>query len=240
MFLDVALNKFYKDTDCICFDGLYENTVNEVIEKYNNAGLSITINNFCYPIKKDKNVDLELDELNYNKQLGSFRSSIESYFANFGKKFKRFDAQHKVRITDNELYNIQLKLAIVLSNIKEFTDLANIKETNYYKKWMDVDYDYIFTGLNIGRNTEDLNDLTNKTKYKLENMNNIKNHQNNILNGLVSAINNDNDIIMCDNIINKFPDLSKNSKNNIENRSENDKTYEIQYIIKHKGSTENR
>lgn len=240
MFLDVALNKFYKDTDCICFDGLYENTVNEVIEKYNNAGLSITINNFCYPIKKDKNVDLELDELNYNKQLGSFRSSIESYFANFGKKFKRFDAQHKVRITDNELYNIQLKLAIVLSNIKEFTDLANIKETNYYKKWMDVDYDYIFTGLNIGRNTEDLNDLTNKTKYKLENMNNIKNHQNNILNGLVSAINNDNDIIMSDNIINKFPDLSKNSKNNIENRSENDKTYEIQYIIKHKGSTENR
>ncbi|KAI9492764.1 hypothetical protein BDB00DRAFT_764739 [Zychaea mexicana] len=216
IFLDVALNKFYKDTDCICFDGLYENTVNEVIEKYNNAGLSITINNFCYPIKKDKNVNIELDELNYNKQLGSFRSSIESYFANFGERFKRFNALHKVRITDNELYNVQLKLAIALSNIKEFTVLANIKETNYYKKWMDADYDYIFTGLNIGRNTEDLNDLTNKTKYKLENMNNIKNHQNNILNGLVSVINNDNDIIMSDNIINKFPDLSKNSKNNIE------------------------
>ncbi|KAI8970799.1 hypothetical protein BDB01DRAFT_731371, partial [Pilobolus umbonatus] len=80
MFLDIELNKFYKDTDCICFDGLYENTVHEVIEKYQNNGLSITINNFCYPIKKDKNIDLALDELNYNKQLGSFRSSIESYF----------------------------------------------------------------------------------------------------------------------------------------------------------------
>lgn len=117
--------------------------------------------------------------------------------------------------------------------------MANIKETNHYKKWMDADYNYTFAGLNVGRNT-DLDNMTDKTKYRLENMNNIKNHQNNILNGLVSAINSGNDIIMEDNIINEFPDLSKNNKNNKKNTSENDKTYEVQYIIKHKGNTENR
>ena len=55
---DINLLKFMNITDCICFDGLYENTLNELIDKYNNIGFNISINNFCFPIKKDKGIKL--------------------------------------------------------------------------------------------------------------------------------------------------------------------------------------
>lgn len=58
MFLNMNNNKFYYDTACICFDGLYENTVEEFILKYSNIGYNISIKKFCFPIKKDKNIDL--------------------------------------------------------------------------------------------------------------------------------------------------------------------------------------
>jgi hypothetical protein len=233
MFLDIKLNKFLKDTDCICFDGLYENTVNEVIDKYQNIGLPISINNFCFPIKKEKEIDLKLDEKNYNKQLSSFRSTIETYFANFGKKFKRFDAQHKIRITDNNLYNIQLKLAIVLLNIKEFTNIANINESEYHKKWVEENYNFMFLDPNIQDINE--NNLSYKTQYKLDNINNIKNHQNNILNGLILSIN--NDMVLDENVKNNILDIFQKKD---ENKEKNDKTYELQYIIKHRGNIEDR
>lgn len=126
MFLDINPDLFYYETDCIAFDGLYENSVHEYIEKYKTIGYNISLHNFCYPIKKDKNILLKDDEKDFNDMLGGFRSKIETYFAELGNIFNRFNGKMKVRITDNKIYNIQLKLAIVLLNLKYFSELFPI------------------------------------------------------------------------------------------------------------------
>ncbi|KAI7858189.1 hypothetical protein BDC45DRAFT_420483, partial [Circinella umbellata] len=58
--------------DCMCFDGLYLNTLDEVIEKYKIKNLNINDDNFIYPIRKQKNIDLTDNEKIFNEQLGSY------------------------------------------------------------------------------------------------------------------------------------------------------------------------
>jgi hypothetical protein len=218
MLLDININKFYNEIDCICFDGLYENTVKEFIEKFSNIGFNISLKNFCYPIKKDKGVELTIDEKKFNEELGGLRSKIEKYFAELGSIFKRFSGQNKIRITDNKTYNIQLKLAIVLLNIKYFTELFGIEENAHYNKWLNDNFDYYYKN-NIEMNKE----VTLKTQYKIENIVDIKSLQNQFLNNLnINEVNID--------IMDQMEeDITSNNDQNI---------YEIQYIIKHKKSKE--
>lgn len=215
MLMDINLDQFYSETDCICFDGLYENTINEYVEKYKNIGYNITIHNFCFPIKKDKNIKLTKDEEYFNENLSGLRSVIESYFAELGNIFKRFNGQNKVRITDKKTYNIQLRLAIVLLNIKYFTDIFPIEKNNHYEKWISDDFDYFCSEIA----NSDVQ-ITNKTIYKLEKINDIKEIQNGFLNSF----------ILNDNIIEN--EIMEDA--NVENDESISKSYEIQYIIKHK------
>jgi hypothetical protein len=72
--------------------------------------------------------------------------------------------------------------------------------------------------------------ISSKTQYRLENIQNIKNYQNTLLQNTISALQNidimeEDDNITTDNYV---ADIQK------------EKTYEIQYIIKHRGSTEDR
>lgn len=103
---NVNFTKFFKLSDCISHDGIYQNTLDEIITKYNNIGLQICEDNFCFPIQKEKNKKLNDDELNFNQQFGSYRNTIETYFANFSKIFKRFGFSSNVRITKKKTYNI--------------------------------------------------------------------------------------------------------------------------------------
>ncbi|KAI7860652.1 hypothetical protein BDC45DRAFT_421496, partial [Circinella umbellata] len=135
-------NSFYYETDCIAFDGLYENSIKEYIEKYKNIGYNISLYNFCYPIKKDKNILLTKDEKDFNEMLGGFRSKIEAYFAELGNIFNRFNGKIKIRITDKKIYNIQLKLAVTLLNIKYFYELFPVGDINHYSKWRIDDFEY--------------------------------------------------------------------------------------------------
>jgi hypothetical protein len=215
MFLGINLNNFYSETDCICFDGLYENTLEEFIDKYKNIGYNIDLHNFCFPIKKTKNIDLSEDEIKFNDILGGFRSTIESYFAELGSVFKRFSGQTKIRITESKIYNIQLKLAIVLLNIKYFKELFNLEEVNHYNKWKIHNFDYSYSN-NIELNV----DVSLKTKYKIEEINNIKNIQLDFMNKLTIQDNSSESIL----------DINKNS----EDMDVVDEVYEVQYIIKHK------
>lgn len=41
MLLNINLNNFYNETDCICFDGLYENTIKEYIDKYKKSSIKL-------------------------------------------------------------------------------------------------------------------------------------------------------------------------------------------------------
>jgi hypothetical protein len=44
-----------------------------------------------YPIRKEDNKDLSMDEIHYNKIFGSFRSEVEEQFSVLGSKFSRFN-----------------------------------------------------------------------------------------------------------------------------------------------------
>lgn len=216
MFLNINLNSFYSETDCICFDGLYENTLNEFIDKYKNIGYNISLQNFCFPIKKAKNVDMLEDEIKFNDILGGFRSKIESYFAELGSVFKRFSGQTKIRITESKIYNIQLKLAVVLLNIKYFKELFNLEEVNHYNKWKIDSFDYSHSN-----NTELNTDVSLKIEYKIVEINNIKNLQLDFINKLKIQ---DNNTELNININNKC----------IESMDIEEDVFEVQYIIKHK------
>lgn len=219
MLLNLNPDYYFNETDCVCFDGLYENTINEYIEKYKNIGYNMSLDNFCFPIKKDKNIKLTNDEELYNGTLGGFRSKIETYFADLGNIFKRFSGQNKVKITDKKIYNIQLKLAIVLLNIKHFTNIFKVDNIYHYGKWRTENFNYKFNNIDL----ENL-DVTLKTQYKLEKIDNIKQLQISFLNNFILSGNKSN---VDENEINMDDDTS-----NIN--IDNEKLYEIQYIIKHK------
>lgn len=222
MLLDINPDGFYSETDCFCFDGVYDNTVGEYIEKYKSIGYNISLNNFCYPIKKDKNIKLTDDEIAFNGMLSGLRSKIETYFAELGNIFVKFNGKTKVRITDKKIYNIQLKLAIILLNIKYFSELFPIELNSHYGKWKLDNFDFHF------KNQKNYNysDLTSKTQYKIDKIQNIKDLQNNFLNNLLINSSNDTENITGD-------DVSMDD-NNIITNIDKEKTYEIQYIITHK------
>lgn len=219
MFLGINLDIFFNETDCILFDGLYENTVNEYIDKYKSIGYNIGLHNFCFPIKKDKNTKLLEDEEKFNKISGGLRSKIETYFAELGSIFTRFSGQTKIRITDKKIYNIQLKLAVVLLNIKYFKELFHIEEVDHYNKWKMHNFDYSYM------NNRELNtNISLKTEFKINELDNIKALQLNFLNNLsISDINEDNEMNIDDALTNNY----------------DKKLYEIQYIIKHKKALDN-
>lgn len=219
MFINnVNLVEFFKISDCLCYDGLYENVLDEILDKYNNIGLCISENNFCFPIKKDKKIDLTEEELNFNKQLGSYRSTIETFFANFSHIFKKFSHKSNSRITKERTYNAQLKLSLVLYNIKNFVKKNNVEEKPYHKLWLEQDFDFFdyIKDFNISPKSA-------KTIYKKENIINMKSLQDDILNKILS----DNNLKISMNKNEMQIDREDNNTNNKD-------LYEIQYIIKHR------
>ncbi|KAI8969524.1 hypothetical protein BDB01DRAFT_732282 [Pilobolus umbonatus] len=198
---NINFSKFFKYSDCICFDGLYENTINEVIDKYNNIGMNISINNFCFPIKKNKNIELTDDEIFFNNNLGSFR------------------------VTKTSTYNLQIKLCCLLYNIKIFYDInKDVIEfnNNYYRLWMQDNFDFF----NPKNSSTVFNIVSNRTEYKLNNIQNIQAIQKSLLSNIANLQN-----LNINNNKNKM-DLDESETINNKN------IYEVQNIIKHKGEGE--
>lgn len=76
----IPFNKFYNIVDCILIDGDYPLYLENTIEINDAKGISIHIENFCFPFRKDKNLDLTEYEQKFNKEVGGMRSQIESFF----------------------------------------------------------------------------------------------------------------------------------------------------------------
>lgn len=208
---NVNFNKFFTLYDNMAFDGLYINTLEETIQKYSVRNLDLKMSNFTFPINKKKKIDLKIEEKNYNEYIGGFRSRIETYFANLGKKFKRFNAKNNVRITKLETYNVQLKLSCALLNIKTFTEKCQLNTLPKYYLWMNDGFDYPDTN-NIIENIK-------KLDYKFEDISIIKSFQKDLLNSIVN---------------NNYttPIISENNQESLAINKE--KHYEIQYIISHR------
>jgi len=236
---NLNLNKFMHLTDCIMFDGLYENTLNEVIAKYQNIGFNITVNNFCFPIKKEKNIDLLKNETLFNQQLGGFRSRIETYFSSLSSLFKRMNPQHKIRITNDRTYNVQLKLCCLLLNIKKFGNICKeyIEITNYHNLWMETDFDFfdVENSNNILEDIDQCENVIEKTKYHLQNINNMRQLQREMLINIINR----KDINFKNDRKNKIKTDKDNNEDNDIEMNENNHEYEIQYILKHRGEENN-
>ena len=134
--------------------------------------------NFVYPVRKEKDSTLSINELHYNKVFGSFRSIIENEFSVLGSKFERFNNNKPAtQVSDIKYYNLQFKLICLLKNIWQLTKDYNIEELPHHKLWHCDNFEFpkIESKLNIAFNDEikinkNLKDIT-ELQNKLINMN---------------------------------------------------------------------
>ncbi|KAI8071097.1 uncharacterized protein B0P05DRAFT_619074 [Gilbertella persicaria] len=113
MKLENKLNEY----DCLAFDGGYYYYIDKFLENCDKKGNDkINNSNFMFPIRKKINEDLTDDEILYNETFGSFRNI--------------------------KLYNIQLKLSLLLLNIQRFCSLYNIPLKPNHLLWANDNFNY--------------------------------------------------------------------------------------------------
>ncbi|KAI9243761.1 hypothetical protein EDC94DRAFT_488879, partial [Helicostylum pulchrum] len=140
-FIHINLKKVY---DCLAFDGGYYYYIDKFLENCDKKGNDkINNSNFMFPIRKKINEDLTEDEILYNETFGSFRSKIEGCFGHLRNKFKRYNNNEgSCKITDIKLYNIQLKLSLLLLNIQRFCSLYSIPLKPNHLLWANDNFNY--------------------------------------------------------------------------------------------------
>jgi hypothetical protein len=74
LLIEMNIDKKLNNLECIALDGGYSNAVKHIIENTN-----LNIYNFMFPIRKQINIDLNNNEIDYNLKFGGFRSKIEKY-----------------------------------------------------------------------------------------------------------------------------------------------------------------
>ncbi|KAI8080310.1 hypothetical protein BDF21DRAFT_324219, partial [Thamnidium elegans] len=125
------------EMDCIALDGGYTLFVNNII---NNSNLNN--HNFVFPIRKEIGINLNEIELNYNDQFGGFRSKMEKCFADIGHTFERLNNTKSFITTDIKIFNIQMKIASVLLNVKKFVELNKLDVFDFHAYWLNDQFDY--------------------------------------------------------------------------------------------------
>jgi hypothetical protein len=204
--------------DCIALDGGYSLCVDPII---NNSELNNY--NFVYPIRKDKNINLNDIEINYNDQFGSFRSKMEKTFSDIGFIFKRLNNKKSFLTTNINIYNVQLKIASVLLNIKNYTNQNNIEHYNFHSYWINDNFDFKYKNSIINN---DIYISLPKLNERINNLDKMKALQLQFLGLQVSE---------------SF--YFNNRNNNNENMDleididNNENSYEIDIILDHRGLT---
>lgn len=141
MFVDMNVGKIMSKVECMAVDGGYTLKIPDAIEDS-----KLNKHNFCHPFRKARDKELTDSEKMYNEQFGSFRSQIESLFAELGSRFERLNNTKYIKLGDDsrslDVFNVQLKLGCLLLNIKRFVALKNIRSEPIYMKFMQKDFDY--------------------------------------------------------------------------------------------------
>ncbi|KAF8927439.1 hypothetical protein BGZ47_002160 [Haplosporangium gracile] len=101
-----------------------------------------TLHNFAHPYRKKKHQELTKEESAYNATFGSFRSQMEGLFGDLGTTFERHNNRSPVLVEKKETYNLQLKLALLLLNIKKMVALLNIPTEPIHSAWLRDGFDY--------------------------------------------------------------------------------------------------
>ncbi|KAG2228452.1 hypothetical protein INT48_008651, partial [Thamnidium elegans] len=215
MLIEMNIDKKLNNLECIALDGGYLNSIKYLIENTN-----LNIYNFIFPIRKQINIDLNNNEIDYNLKFGGFRSKIEKIFADIGDNFKRLNNEKPIKTSDIKIFNIQYKIGCLLLNIKKFVQLSNMEIQNEHQKWLHNDFDFPSSQFNNNIN-HNIVDIIPTIKEKIDNSNTLKILQEQFL-GLK----------MNDNSSHIYENINIAEDNNME--FVNDDSYEIECILDHK------
>lgn len=174
MFLKMKIENIIEKEDCIAFDGGYYYYIDRFIENFTDYNYQ----NFTYPYRKSKNIEMTNEKLEFNKMFGSYRSKIETVFADVGNKFNKFDNTKSVTKTTNiKSFTLQFKVACLLTNIKRFLEKYNLEINEHVKLWQNIKFDYVYRD-NSDNNNENVDF---EEIYYNENYKDIIEIQNNLL-----------------------------------------------------------
>lgn len=138
MLLDMKLDKKVDALDCIAVDGGYTQFVTKVVD----VSDKFSEQNFVHPVRKRRNKDLTEEESAYNSTFGSFRSQMESLFGDLGNIFEKHNNRKPVLVAKKETYNLQMKLAFLLLNIKKMVALLKIPTEPIHTAWLHDGFEY--------------------------------------------------------------------------------------------------
>jgi hypothetical protein len=143
MFLNMKLYNKVDKRDVIAVDGGYTLFIKQFEDLCIKKHIELNDNNLFYPIRKEPDQDLNIQEKHFNDVFGSFRSAIENQFCELHNKFKRFSNNNSTLKTDDYKYvNLQLKVAFLLKNIKTFTETFNIITQDHHKLWISEHFEF--------------------------------------------------------------------------------------------------
>ncbi len=138
MLLTMKLDKRVHEMDCIALDGGYPQFLRRLIDESD----TLKVQNFAHPYRKQKNKELTQEEALYNTTFGSFRSQMESLFADLGSTFEKHNNRTPVLVDKKQTYNLQLKLSLLLLNMKKMVALLKISAEPIHTAWLREGFEY--------------------------------------------------------------------------------------------------
>lgn len=138
MLLAMKIEKKVDVLDCIAVDGGYPQYLKKLVEETD----TLSLRNFAHPYRKKKHQELAEEEAQYNSTFGSFRSQIEALFGELGSTFERHNNRAPVLVEKKQTYNLQLKLALLLLNIKKMVALLKIPTEPIHSAWLREGFEY--------------------------------------------------------------------------------------------------
>lgn len=148
LFFDVILD--INNTDVITIEDKYLKFKNYLIKNTNKKSKNIiNDNNFISSIN---NEDLDSENLQYNISFNEIHSISSKTIDSMEKTFNVFkNNKYKEK---SEIYNLQLKTAFLLQNIKMFINKYNIKEKYHHTLWYNNNFDFPTTEFNNNLNID--------------------------------------------------------------------------------------
>lgn len=137
MLIKMRLEKYIDKLDCVALDGGYTQYIKKLVGNTDLEPL-----NFYVPIRKPKGIELSNEEKIFNKSFGSFRSRIEATFGELVTTFRKLSNKGGIRVSDDAVFTIQLKLACLLLNVKKFVTLGDIQAQPHHSSWISSEFDY--------------------------------------------------------------------------------------------------
>lgn len=86
--------------------------------------------------------NLETDDIHYNNDFYTFHNIGNKTMNNIENIFTLLKDKKHIRYSDIKDYQLQLKISILLYNIKTYTEKYNINIKDHHKYWMDLDFDF--------------------------------------------------------------------------------------------------